>query len=187
MPNLMDLQTWLNWWTDGHADFMDWHACLICWTDGFAWFNGLMDMPDLIDWRIYYPCCRYFCRCCSGRCVIVVAAAIDYNVICILWLMDFFLSLTFNMFLWAAQCYPSLLIQSKTYSHYLNVSISVSILLYNINYIDIWWTFLELYHWEYESNSSSSYNSLLSSFTICQTLLLRCKDASKKENTACKT
>ena len=49
MPNLMDLQTWLNWWTDRHANFMDWHTCLIWWTDRHAWFDGLTDMPDLMD------------------------------------------------------------------------------------------------------------------------------------------
>ena len=109
IPDLMDRWTCLIWWTHSawfdtdlvislkhsperyiDASFppymMDWRTSLIQWTDGHAWFDGLIDMPDLIDWRTYYPYCHHFRRCCgySGRCVVVVVAAIDYNLICIL-------------------------------------------------------------------------------------------------------
>ena len=90
MAELMD---WRTCWFYGLTPMpymMDWRTCLIQWTDGHAWFDGLIDMPDLIDWRTYHPCCRHFCCCCccccSGHCVVVFVAAVDYNLICILWL-----------------------------------------------------------------------------------------------------
>ena len=120
IPDLMDRWTCLIWWTHSawfdtnlislqhsperyiDASFppymMDWPTSLIQWTDGHAWFDGLIDMPDLIDWRTYYPCCRHFrccCCCCSGRYVVVVVAALDYNLICILRLGDFLHSHTY--------------------------------------------------------------------------------------------
>ena len=103
MPGLMDWWTCLILWTyryhqiDGLTDIPDftvWLTCLIWWTDGYAWFDGIMDMPNLMDW---WTCCHFCCHCCCGccssrHCVIIVVAAIDYNLICILWLMDFFFS-----------------------------------------------------------------------------------------------
>ena len=32
-------------------DFLDQLTCLIWWTEGHAWFNGLTDIPDLMDWQ----------------------------------------------------------------------------------------------------------------------------------------
>ena len=99
MPYLMDLLTCPNWWTDRLIpDFMVWLTCLIWWTDRYAWFDGMTEMPNLMDWwTTCHLCCHCHCCCCSSwHCVIIVVAGVDYNLICILWLMDFFvLSLSF--------------------------------------------------------------------------------------------
>ena len=99
MPYLMDLLTCPNWWTDRLIpDFMVWLTCLIWWTDRYAWFDGMTEMPNLMDW---WTCCHLCCHChccCSSswHCVIIVVGGVDYNLICILWLMDcFVLSLSF--------------------------------------------------------------------------------------------
>ena len=54
--------TCLIWWTDGHAwfdglrdmpDLMDRQTCRIIWSDGHAWFEEPTDMPDLIPTLLF--------------------------------------------------------------------------------------------------------------------------------------
>ena len=127
IPDLMDRWTCLIWWTysawfdtdlvislkhspERYIDasfppyMMDWRTSLIQWTDGHAWFDGLIDMPDLIDWRTYYPCCVIFVVVVVLGIVslllllppiIISFAAIDYNLICIMRLGYFLHSHTY--------------------------------------------------------------------------------------------